>query len=198
MITESHAFLSRTAPDRLQDTQRYIGIEVLNASNSKRRTTSHSGPHPDAPESNESFVTTASTHKRFRLLCRHANVLCCPSPRAEMPLTDAMSYLPQAKWIVSNARISRESVAGLRVHDAETALEAAVAGLGKTLLPTLVADRDARLLRLRMDAARPYPSREVWLLVHADQIDVRGVSAAVEWIETVVSSTGRRSSPQVR
>jgi DNA-binding transcriptional LysR family regulator len=110
---------------------------------------------------------------------------------------DGMSHLPQAKWIASLVRADRVSVAGLRVHDAETALEAAVAGLGKTLLPTLVAGRDARLHRLRIDAARPYPSREIWLLVHADQIAVRAVSAAVEWIETVVSSFALRSPLQV-
>jgi DNA-binding transcriptional LysR family regulator len=111
---------------------------------------------------------------------------------------DAMSHLPQAKWMASNARVGRESIAALRVHDAETALEAAVAGLGKTLLPTLVACRDARLHRLQMDASRPCPSREIWLLVHADLIGVRRVSDVVEWIETVVSSTGPRSSSQVR
>jgi len=112
---------------------------------------------------------------------------------------DAMSHLPQAKWMVSNAGLGgRESIAALRVHDAETALEAAVAGLGKTLLPTLVAGRDARLRRLQMDSSRPSPSREIWLLVHADLIAVRRVSDVVEWIETVVSSSRRRSWFQAR
>jgi DNA-binding transcriptional LysR family regulator len=102
---------------------------------------------------------------------------------------DVMSHLPQAKWIARAANGVGGSVSGLRVHDAETALEAAVAGLGKTLLPVVVAGRDARLRRLASDAnnGEPLPRREIWLLTHADDAELSRISAAVSWIERAVA-----------
>jgi DNA-binding transcriptional LysR family regulator len=102
---------------------------------------------------------------------------------------DVMSHLPQAKWIARAANGVGGSVSGLRVHDAETALEAAVAGLGKTLLPVVVAGRDARLRRLASDAnnGEPLPRREIWLLTHADDAELSRISAAASWIERAVA-----------
>jgi DNA-binding transcriptional LysR family regulator len=105
---------------------------------------------------------------------------------------DAMSHLPQARWMSGVMKVSNESLSGLRVHDAETALEATVAGLGRTLLPTVVADRDARLRRLDLNIDRPCPSREIWLLAHADQLELARVRAAIEWVERLVSAAGRK------
>lgn len=103
---------------------------------------------------------------------------------------DAMSHLPQAAWIAAVTK-GGDSLSGLRVHDAETALEAAVAGLGKTLLPTKVADIDGRLRRLKLEHVRPLPSREIWLLAHNDQIAVRRIAVAMKWVENVVSGSTR-------
>ena len=102
---------------------------------------------------------------------------------------DAMSHLPQAAWIARAVKGGRSNVSGLRVHDAETALEAAVAGIGRTLLPVLVADRDARLRRLATDAdeAGPLPRREIWLLTHAEDAELSRISAAASWIEKAVA-----------
>jgi DNA-binding transcriptional LysR family regulator len=52
----------------------------------------------------------------------------------------------------------------LRVHDAETAMQSVLAGLGKTLLPTVIGAREPRLQRLETDARSPLPLREMWLL----------------------------------
>jgi len=103
---------------------------------------------------------------------------------------EAMSHLPQARWI---ARVAKDvaGISGLRVHDAETALEAAAAGLGKTLLPTAIADRDKRLRRLELDATQPCPSRDIWLLAHADQMELNRVSAAIEWVEKAIAGQDR-------
>jgi DNA-binding transcriptional LysR family regulator len=90
------------------------------------------------------------------------------------------------------AKANNSSVSGLRVHDAETALEAAVAGLGKTLLPTSVADSDARLRRLDLHNNRPYPSREIWLLAHADLLELARVKAVIGWIERSVNPACRK------
>jgi DNA-binding transcriptional LysR family regulator len=84
-----------------------------------------------------------------------------------------------------------DTLYGLRVHDAETALEATVAALGKTLLPIMVADRDARLRRLDLND-RPYPSREIWLLAHADQLELARVRAVIEWVERLTGHGRKR------
>ena len=70
-------------------------------------------------------------------------------------------------------------------------LEATVAALGKTLLPIMVADRDARLRRLDLSHNRPCPSREIWLLAHADQLDLARVRAVIEWVERL-TGCGRK------
>jgi DNA-binding transcriptional LysR family regulator len=105
---------------------------------------------------------------------------------------DAMSHLPQARWISGVVKTDHNGVSGLRVHDAETALEAAVAGLGKTLLPTSVADNDARLRRLELNNGRPCPSREIWLLAHVDLLELARVKAVIGWIERSVNPARRK------
>jgi DNA-binding transcriptional LysR family regulator len=106
---------------------------------------------------------------------------------------EAMSHLPQAKWIARMAKDATGRISGVRVEDAETALEAAVAGLGKTLLPTAIAERDTRLRRLELDvAAQPCPSRDIWLLAHADQIELPRVSTVIKWLERVIVGSDRK------
>jgi DNA-binding transcriptional LysR family regulator len=102
---------------------------------------------------------------------------------------EAMSHLPQARWIARTVRDATRSISGLRVHDVETALEAAAAGLGITLLPTAIADRDTRLRRVPSVGAKPCPSRDIWLLAHADQVKLARVSTVIKWIEEVVAGS---------
>lgn len=95
---------------------------------------------------------------------------------------EAHSGLPQAQWI--EAELTREGAprAPLRVTDAETALEAAAAGLGRTILPRLVADRDKRLSNLPVRDVAALPAREVWLLSHVDQSARASVSVVKDWL----------------
>lgn len=102
---------------------------------------------------------------------------------------EAMAHLPQAQWIAKATRNTPSSVSGLRVRDAETALEAAAACQGMTLLPTAVADRDQRLSRIQLDGSLPLPSRDLWLLAHGDQIGLRRISVATEWIEQLLGNS---------
>jgi DNA-binding transcriptional LysR family regulator len=102
---------------------------------------------------------------------------------------DEMSHLPQARWIAGATRRAEGSLSGLRVRDAETALEAAAAGLGKTLLPVIVAARDPRLRRLDAGAGQTGPSREIWLLAHTAQVELARVLAATRWLERVFGSS---------
>ena len=99
---------------------------------------------------------------------------------------DSMGHLPHARWMEQAAADNRQRRSALRVHDAETALEGVAAGLGKSLLPTAVADKDRRLRRIELETARPVPSRELWLLVHADQYRLPRIAAVIAWLEKVV------------
>jgi DNA-binding transcriptional LysR family regulator len=96
---------------------------------------------------------------------------------------EAMSRLPQAQWIARAAKGRRGAICGLRVHDAETALEAVLAGVGKTLLPSVIGDRDRRLQRIVLDERQQRPAREIWLLAHSNQLKLGRIAAAVAWVE---------------
>jgi DNA-binding transcriptional LysR family regulator len=103
-----------------------------------------------------------------------------------------MSHLPQAKWITGSVKSGDGSLSGLRVHDAETALEATASGLGKSLLPTVVADRDRRLRRLDVNAGRNLPTREIWLLAHSDQLESGKVATEISWLENLITTGGQK------
>ena len=101
---------------------------------------------------------------------------------------DSMAHLPQAKWLAKAARQGGEQAAGLRVHDLETALEAVLAGVGKSLLPNPVADRIPTLQKL--EACFDMFSREVWLLAHRNRQSVRRVEVVGEWIANLFQDAG--------
>jgi DNA-binding transcriptional LysR family regulator len=99
---------------------------------------------------------------------------------------DSMAHLPHARWMERAAKDHDEGHSALRVHDAETALEGVIAGVGKTLLPTAVADRERRIRRIEHETERRVPSREIWLLAHTDQLRLQRVAAVIAWLEQVV------------
>lgn len=98
----------------------------------------------------------------------------------------SLAHLPQAKWISEITKGASEEIYGLRIHDADTALEAAVSGCGKALLPTFIARRDKRLQQLEPNSSSPPPIREMWLLSNADQREFSTVDTVVSWIENTV------------
>jgi DNA-binding transcriptional LysR family regulator len=73
----------------------------------------------------------------------------------------------------------------VRVNDAEALLEAVLAGLGRSLLPCVIADRDSRLRRLGARGGKPELSRELWLLTHSDLRRLARIEAVVNWIEQI-------------
>jgi DNA-binding transcriptional LysR family regulator len=101
-----------------------------------------------------------------------------------------LDELPQAKWIAAATRGAAAAPA-LMAADAETILAAVSAGLGKSLLPRAVADREPGLCRLGDDA--PVLSRELWLLVHADLRRLVRIEAVITWIERTVRAIELRS-----
>jgi DNA-binding transcriptional LysR family regulator len=98
---------------------------------------------------------------------------------------EAMVHLPQARWIVATAARSNQRIAAVRVNDAEALLEAVLAGLGRSLLPCVIADRDSRLRRLGAKGGAPVLSRELWLLTHSDMRRLGRIEAVVKWIEEI-------------
>jgi len=95
---------------------------------------------------------------------------------------EAMAHLPQARWIAAMAARENNSIAAARVDDAEPLLQAVAAGLGRSLLPCAVADRDARLRRLSTGRGSQLPARELWLLTHSELERLGRIEAVVEWI----------------
>jgi DNA-binding transcriptional LysR family regulator len=94
---------------------------------------------------------------------------------------EAMAHLPMA---VTAAR-SNQRIAAVRVNDAEALLEAVLAGLGRSLLPCVIADRESRLRRLGPRDGAPVLSRELWLLAHSDLRRLGRIEAVVNWIEQI-------------
>jgi len=91
---------------------------------------------------------------------------------------EAHAHLPQARWIARHGGAPAEQ--RLKLNDAESLLQAVRTGLGRSLLPTFIANADPRLVRLS-----PEPSvleREVWLLVHPDLRPLPRVSVVLDWV----------------
>jgi DNA-binding transcriptional LysR family regulator len=101
---------------------------------------------------------------------------------------ESLAHLPQARWIAGQRRAG--DAAPLLVNDAEGVVAAVRAGLGKSLLPSLLASREPGL---RVVAeAQPVLSREIWLLVHPELRPLARVSAVIAWLEAVVTAWSPR------
>jgi DNA-binding transcriptional LysR family regulator len=99
---------------------------------------------------------------------------------------EEMTGLPQAQWLTTALR--RSSLPPpLAVNDAEGLLQAVRAGIGKSLLPCIVADREPGLRRIER---APVVSRELWLLVHADLRPLARIGAVVDWLERTFRDAG--------
>ncbi len=98
---------------------------------------------------------------------------------------ESMAQLPQARWMAVAIKRGDGRASALRVNDVEAALEAVAAGQGRSMLPRLVADRDARLRRLAAEAAM---TRELWLLVHSELAELPRIQAVADWIEATLDA----------
>jgi DNA-binding transcriptional LysR family regulator len=98
---------------------------------------------------------------------------------------ETMAHLPQARWIAANAARNDERIATVHINDAEAVLEAVIAGLGRSLLPCIVADGDSRLRRIGAKRRVPVLARELWLLTHSELRKLDRIEAVVNWIEQI-------------
>ncbi|NJM82199.1 MAG: LysR family transcriptional regulator [Tabrizicola sp.] len=95
---------------------------------------------------------------------------------------EELSHLPQARWLDQKIRAGQRR-AGLRVTDAETALQAAKAGLGAALLPEILGRAEPDLTTVRVEGSMP--ARNIWLIGHSDQRRIRPVRSVVDWLLTL-------------
>lgn len=113
----------------------------------------------------------------------------CPAREAKglpwLTYDEAMAHLPQARWITATAARNGETIAAVHVNDAEGVLQAVIAGLGRSLLPRVVADGDKRLRRLGAERRAPVLTRELWLLAHSELRRLGRIEAVVGWIEQI-------------
>jgi DNA-binding transcriptional LysR family regulator len=104
---------------------------------------------------------------------------------------DLMADLPQARWIAEQIQRDGSADPPLRVNDAEALLWAVMRGLGKSLLPTVIANAEQRLSRL-FDPSPPL-MREIWLLVHPELRDLRRIQVVIDWLtETITGKNAAR------
>jgi DNA-binding transcriptional LysR family regulator len=99
---------------------------------------------------------------------------------------EAMAHLPQARWIAAAVAGNDGKIASVRMNDAEAVLEAVIAGLGRSLLPCVVADGDSRLRRLGAKGRPPALNRELWLLAHSELKTLGRIEAVLDWIEQTI------------
>ncbi|MEM9147502.1 MAG: LysR family transcriptional regulator [Pseudomonadota bacterium] len=109
----------------------------------------------------------------------------------------AMAHRPHARWLADMAASGR--AAPLRVADAETALAAIAAGLGRSLLPVIVGDAATGVERLPDPPDVPIglpgqpgapPERALWLLSHAEQERLAALRTVSDWLVTEVLRPG--------
>lgn len=99
---------------------------------------------------------------------------------------EGLGHLPQARWLAAAAGAGPTPLA---LNDAEAILQAVRAGLGKSLLPCFLADRDIALRRL--GGRGVVLSRELWLLVHPELRAQARIAAAVSWITALATGLGK-------
>ena len=97
----------------------------------------------------------------------------------------AMNHIPQARWLSEEIDRGAEPVAGFSFNDAEGLMHAVGAGLGKSLLPSIIADADPRLRRVVGASSDEPHCREVWVLTHPDQRSLARVDTVIDWLERI-------------
>ncbi|MFS8113259.1 LysR family transcriptional regulator [Rhizobium jaguaris] len=96
---------------------------------------------------------------------------------------EAMLHLPHARWIAAQAEKTAR-FSPLAVNDAEALLQAAAAGLGRALLPKILAESAEGLCRVDSGDGNP-PVREMWLLMHAEFRQLVRIRAVSDWLDEV-------------
>lgn len=127
------------------------------------------------------------TAKRIAVLT-HAVYGAAGVPSSDLPWIlyhENMSFLPQARWMAEHVKSGNCGVSNIRPSDLEGVIEAVASGLGRSVIPRVIADKDQRLQKLPEPA--PDLQREVWLMQHADRAGLARMLAVSRWIERIFS-----------
>jgi DNA-binding transcriptional LysR family regulator len=125
------------------------------------------------------------TARRITAL-RHAVYGPAGGDEADLPWIlyhENMSFLPQARWMSEYLKSGNGRISNIRPSDLEGVIEAIAAGLGRSVIPKVIAAKDRRLREL--PEPRPDLLREVWLMQHSDQTGLARMMAVSRWIEKV-------------
>jgi DNA-binding transcriptional LysR family regulator len=98
---------------------------------------------------------------------------------------ESMSSLPHVAWL-DRAIKSNGVNPALIVNDSEVAMNAVRQGIGKSLLPCLIADRELGLRRV--GGTQPILERELWLLVNPGLRHLARIRTVIEWIENFLTT----------
>jgi DNA-binding transcriptional LysR family regulator len=97
----------------------------------------------------------------------------------------AMGHIPQARWIRDEIERSAQPAAAISVNDAEGILRAVQAGLGRSLLPCIVAGSVPGLRRIPGARGEEPYFRELWVLTHPEQRSLARIDAVIAWLESI-------------
>jgi DNA-binding transcriptional LysR family regulator len=100
---------------------------------------------------------------------------------------EGLSHLPQARFIAAAA--GADETAPLLLNDAEAIVQAVRAGVGKSLLPCFVGEREPGLKRL----SRVVLARDIWLMVHRDLRAQARIAAVIDWLLQLMPMCRARS-----
>jgi DNA-binding transcriptional LysR family regulator len=109
---------------------------------------------------------------------------------------ESLSALPLARWLAEAVKQEPDLGPGLIVNDSDLAMNAVRVGLGRSLMPICVGDRDEGLLRL--SGAEPVLTRELWLLVRSDLKHLARIKLVIEWIERVFAELEARCGERAK
>lgn len=109
-----------------------------------------------------------------------------PSDLPWITYEDEMAELPQAKWIAKRVTTQHEAQSNMLCNDADGLLAALHTGIGKTVLPKLIAASRSELVE--MPGFGDVPTREVWLLCHPNLAVTARILAVTEWLEQLFAT----------
>ncbi|PKR48967.1 LysR family transcriptional regulator [Thalassospira marina] len=96
---------------------------------------------------------------------------------------ESSADIPQYRWLED--RLAGRSVV-LRSNDMDVQAAGARAGVGVTLLPCFLGDADPQLRKLK--GREDFPTREIWMLVHADLRHAPRVRNGMDFLISTIRS----------
>ena len=100
---------------------------------------------------------------------------------------DAMTHLPQAKWINAEVARTRGRISNVRLNDFDGMIEAIASGVGRGVLPRMIGDTDPRLRLVAGNTDIDKLTREVWLMTRSDMAHFARVRVVSDWLERMFS-----------